>query len=130
TNVITALASNVTYYFAVTAYNTDGMESDFSNEVQYMADGLKPTVRISSPAANSQLTNATATLQGTATDNKAVAQVLCQLGGGSFQAASGTTNWTASVALSPGVNTIAVKSVDAAGKESDQVSTTMTCVIC
>ena len=33
TSVITDLVSEVTYYFAVTAYDTSGNESDFSNEV-------------------------------------------------------------------------------------------------
>jgi fibronectin type 3 domain-containing protein len=35
TNVVGGLATGITYYFAVTAYNTSGLESDFSNEVNY-----------------------------------------------------------------------------------------------
>ena len=31
---VTGLASGTTYFFTVTAYNTDGAESSFSNEVR------------------------------------------------------------------------------------------------
>ncbi len=41
---LTATASNLTegatYYFAVTARNTDGLESDFSDQVSYTVPGL------------------------------------------------------------------------------------------
>jgi hypothetical protein len=36
TATIPGLASGVTYYFAVTTYNTSGMESPFSNEIIYV----------------------------------------------------------------------------------------------
>lgn len=35
TSVVNKLEEGVTYYFAVTAYNTSGLESDYSNEVSY-----------------------------------------------------------------------------------------------
>jgi hypothetical protein len=35
TNTVSGLTEGMTYYFAVTAYNTAGVESDFSNEVNY-----------------------------------------------------------------------------------------------
>jgi hypothetical protein len=35
TNTVPGLASGQTYYFAVTAYDSSGLESDFSNEVSY-----------------------------------------------------------------------------------------------
>ena len=76
-------------------------------------DAVKPVVSITSPLANARLTNAMVTLQGHASDNKGVAQVLYQLGTGPFQLATGTTNWSASLALVPGPNVVRVKSVDA-----------------
>jgi hypothetical protein len=36
TNTIPGLASGVTYFFAVTAYDTNGLESNFSNESSYV----------------------------------------------------------------------------------------------
>ncbi len=129
TNTVAGLAVNVTYFFAVTAYNASGLESDFSNEVSYTVDLVPPTVSIKSPLAGARLTNGTVTLQGTASDNKGVAQVLVQLGTGLFQPATGTTNWSATLALVPGPNTVRVKSVDAAGNESLPVSETITYVV-
>src|SRR6185295_467721 len=82
TNTVLGLTPGVTYYFAVTAYNTSGLESDFSNEISYTADSVKPAVSISSPLANARLTNGTVLLQGVASDNQAVAQVLFQVGSG------------------------------------------------
>src|SRR2546422_4112722 len=35
TNTVPGLAEGTTYFFAVTAYNTSGLESDFSNEINY-----------------------------------------------------------------------------------------------
>ena len=45
---VTNLAGGVTYYFAVTAYNDIGLESDFSNEISYTAPagGGPATLRI------------------------------------------------------------------------------------
>jgi len=36
---LTGLVNGVTYFFAVTAYNSSGLESDFSNEVNYTPSG-------------------------------------------------------------------------------------------
>lgn len=36
TNTVPGLASGVTYYFAVTAYDANGVESTFSNEIRYV----------------------------------------------------------------------------------------------
>ena len=45
TCTITGLVEGVTYYFAATAYNVLGMESDFSNECAYTV----PTAGITTP---------------------------------------------------------------------------------
>src|SRR5689334_7012343 len=49
TNTVSGLAANVTYFFAVAAYNTSGQENDFSNEISYTVDATPPTVSITSP---------------------------------------------------------------------------------
>ena len=38
--MITDLENNVTYYFAVTAYNTEGNESDYSNVVSVLKSNV------------------------------------------------------------------------------------------
>jgi hypothetical protein len=42
TYTITGLAAGTTYYIAVTAYNTSGLESGFSNEVSTTTPGTPP----------------------------------------------------------------------------------------
>ena len=46
TNTVPGLASGATYFFAVTAYNASGLESDFSNEISYTVPRKLPTMQI------------------------------------------------------------------------------------
>jgi len=72
------------YYFAVTAYNTAGLESSFSNIVSVPAqasppatdviDLIAPTVSLTSPV-NYDLLSGTVTLRAAASDNVAVSMV-------------------------------------------------------
>ena len=53
TNTVTGLVSGVTYFFAVTAVGTNGLESDYSAEVSYavpLPTNNPPTIALSSPA--------------------------------------------------------------------------------
>jgi len=44
TNTVRGLVDGAPYFFAVTAYNTNGLESDFSDEVSYATSkGTKPS---------------------------------------------------------------------------------------
>src|SRR5258707_595975 len=113
---------------ANTAVLTFVMQSNLSLTANFI-DVTKPTVAITSPLDGSRVTNGTVTVQGTASDNNGVAQVLVQLGSGPFQVATGTANWSASLALAPGPNTVVAKSVDTAGNQSAPVSETITYAI-
>ena len=86
------------------------------------SDATAPSLAISSPAAGARFTNAPVTFAGTASDNVAVSRVEYSLNNGAFSIASGTSNWSASLALVPGTNTIRVKSIDNLGNESALVS--------
>ena len=53
TGTFSNLVSGTTYFFAVTAYNTNGEESGYSSEVSYtvpLATNPPPTIALSSPA--------------------------------------------------------------------------------
>src|SRR5262245_26620078 len=93
------------------------MQSNFSIQANF-ADVQKPSVVITAPAPNSQVSNTFVRLQGKAADNVQVANVLYQVNTGPFQSAIGTTNWMASLALQPGTNIVRATSVDMAGNVS------------
>jgi hypothetical protein len=92
-------------------------------------DGARPSLTIVSPRAGARLTNSPATIQGRASDNLSVGQVLYSLNGAPFQPASGTTNWSASIYLRAGRNVITAKALDETGKESAIVSRVLTNVV-
>jgi Bacterial Ig domain len=94
-----------------------------------LIDTTKPGVKITPPATGANLAEgASATLAGTASDNKGVLRVMFALNGGSFAdavttvAASGlSATYTAALSPVPGKNTVAVKSVDTRNNESSIV---------
>jgi sulfur relay (sulfurtransferase) complex TusBCD TusD component (DsrE family) len=47
---VSNLVNGVTYFFAVRAYDTNGQESDFSDEISYTATNGPPTLVLTSPA--------------------------------------------------------------------------------
>src|SRR5437867_81641 len=59
-------------------------------------DSAPPSVSITAPAAGATV-SATASVTGSATDNVGVAKVEISVDGGAFQAASGTTSWSAAL---------------------------------
>lgn len=69
TNTVRGLVDGATYFFAVTAYNTNGLESDFSDEVSYSsAGGNLPPLVSAGPDVNVTWPGV-ARLYGTATDD-------------------------------------------------------------
>ena len=77
-----------------------------------------PKLTITSPKSAHVLSSAALLVSGTATDKVAVEGVYYQLNGGAWTlAAAGNawSNWTASVTLSPGLNTVSAYAVDTTG---------------
>ena len=95
-------------------------------------DVTPPTVAISSPTGGQTFTTSPVTVSGTATDpgtpssGVSLVQVQVNSTSGTWQTASGTTSWSASVALSSGANTIYVRSQDGAGNYSTIGSVSVT----
>jgi len=104
-----------------------------------------PTVSITSPGPNAVLTNGNLVMQGTATDDVAVAVVICIL---TPQAATdgtypypytnaapitnyamGTTNWSLSLSLSPGSYDVSVQAQNGAGYLSAPATNLLTVTV-
>ncbi len=81
-------------------------------------DVTPPTVKITSPTANEQVTTNSFVIRGTASDNVAVSNVWYQFNGGGWLNPTGTSNWTAAVTLNPGTNTVMAHAVDTSGNVS------------
>ena len=85
-------------------------------------DITNPAVAISSPLDGQNFTGALITVSGTATDpgapSSGVALVEVKVNSGVWQTASGTTNWSKVVTLTPGSNTIEARSKDNEGNYS------------
>src|SRR5208283_159862 len=114
---ISNLVAGATYYFATTTYDASGLESPFSAE----AVNQPPTLRLVTPMANQQWTNGTFTVTGEAGDILAVGAVYYSLNGSGWTAATtgnNWTNWTASVTLTPGTNTVQAYAMDTSGNLS------------
>ncbi len=81
-------------------------------------DNQAPTLKITSPKANAKETNSTVTVSGTATDNVGVTAVGVQINTNDWVMADGTNNWSATLPVSRGANTIKAYAMDAAGNIS------------
>ena len=84
-------------------------------------DVSKPTLTITAPTSGQKMTNALANVQGTASDNWRVSNVWYQLNTNGWAMAGSTngfTNWTATVVLLAGNNTVQAYAVDTTGNVS------------
>jgi hypothetical protein len=91
---------------------------------------VPPTVTITSPARGQRITNNTA-IVGAAKDSRGVAQVWVSANSNGWVAATSTnlwTNWSASVALSGGDNTLLAYAVDVFGNLSTNALSKCFCV--
>lgn len=82
------------------------------------ADTTAPTVSISSPTSGSTV-NGNVMMTGTAADDAGVNRVDVQVDGGAWQAASGTSSWSAGAgSLAAGNHTLTARATDTAGNTS------------
>jgi hypothetical protein len=96
------------------------MQSNLTLQANF-ADVTKPTLTITAPTSNQRWSNALFTVRGTGSDNAQVANVWCQINGGTWTNATtlnNWTNWTADVTLVPGTNTVRAYAMDATGNRS------------
>ncbi|MGH9347059.1 MAG: beta strand repeat-containing protein [Vicinamibacterales bacterium] len=116
------------YYFVVTAFNSGGEESPYSNEASAVlgGDNTPPTLTITSPAGAVTVDTPAISLAGTAIDNVDVMPVTWSNNRGGSGTATGTTSWSvASVPLQSGTNVITVTARDS-GNNTSQATVTVT----
>ncbi len=100
------------------------MASNLTLQANFV-DTSKPTLSITNLTSGQRVSNAVFTVRGTAGDNWQVSNVVCQLNGGGWNAATNINNWTnwaAGVTLMAGTNTVAAYAVDIAGNLSSTSS--------
>ena len=101
------------------------MATNLTLQVNFL-DVTKPTLAITAPTASKHMTNALATVIGTASDNWKVSAVWYQLTnkvltGGTWNPVTTTnnyTNWTTTITLAAGTNTVKAYAVDLGGNYS------------
>ena len=116
------------YYFAITAYNTSGVESSYSNIVS-ISETASPTASITVPSNNSNVSG-TVSVTASASDNVGVTRVEYYLNGvlvGSDTTAPYLYSWN-TTAVTPGVYNLFVKAYDAAGNVGQSSTVTVTVV--
>ena len=127
TATITGLDPGHPYYFAITAYNSAGVESPYSNIVA-IPELTPPTVSITSPS-NNATASGTVSVTASASDNVGVTRVEFYVNG-ALQATDTATpylySWNTTT-LTAGTYTLAAKAYDAAGNvgTSGNVSVTV-----
>lgn len=128
TATINGLDPGNSYYFAVTAYNSTGFESVYSNVVE-IKESLAPSISIASPADNSSV-NGIVSVGALATDNVGVTKVQFFLDDSlavEMAAAPYLLSLDCSV-LTSGAHTVSAKAFDASGNVGISNTVTVTVV--
>ncbi len=106
------------------------MQASLTLQANFL-DTIKPTLAITSPMPGQQVNSSVFIIAGVAADNWQVSNVWYQLDGQGWNSAAttnGWTNWTATVALLPGLNSLLAYAVDPGGNISATDSLSFQCV--
>ncbi len=90
------------------------------------SDTTPPTISIVSPTANQIFTTNSASVSGTTFDNASVSLVRVRVNGGTWQTATGTTSWNATLTLASGSNLIEAQAIDSSNLNSAIQSVSVT----
>ena len=125
---ISGLDPSHSYYFAITAYDTSGVESSYSNYV-YVPELVSPTTSINSPANNTAVSG-TVSVTATGSDNVGVTKVEFYVNG-ALAATDTVTPYVYSwntTSLVTGSYVLMTKAYDAAGNIGQSSNVTVTVV--
>ena len=125
-STVSGLDPNLTYYFAVTAYDTTGSESPYSNIVTVL-ESVPPVVFLNSPVNNTAVSG-TVSITASANDNVGVTKVEFYVNG-ILQATDTASpySWITS-SLAIGTYTLTAKAYDAAGNVGESNSVVVTVI--
>jgi hypothetical protein len=121
----TKLASEGNYTVVVS--NSLGTTSAVANLT--ITETTKPALRVAFPANNFTSTSSSVTLRGTASDALGVTSVQLLINSNFLQTATGTTNWSSSVALKVGANHVTVQCYNFSDLVSTPVNLTLTYIV-
>ena len=116
---LTVLTNGLTIQFVMTSNLT--LQATF-------VETSNPTLLITAPTAGQHMTNALATVTGTTSDKWGVTGVWYQLNNGAWNASAttnGWTNWTTTVELISGTNTVKAYAMNLGGNVSTNSSVSM-----
>lgn len=123
--VFSGLAAGTTYWFGVTAYDTSGNESGFSNIASGVpADTSAPVVSISSPSGGATVSGSVV-ISATASDDVAVAGVRFRVDGADLSPEDTSNPWSISwntTGVADGAHTLTAVARDAAGNATTSSS--------
>ena len=123
---ITGLDPSNSYFFSVTAYNSAGLESAYSNIIE-IKESVAPVTSVSSPASNASV-RGIVQVSANASDNVGVTKVQFFING-SLAAETAVSpyafSWDTS-SLANGVYLLSTKAFDAAGNEGDSSNVAVT----
>jgi chitinase len=128
TATISGLDPAHAYYFAITAYNTSGVESAYSNIV-FVPELISPTISLGSPANNATVSG-TVSVTASASDNVGVTKVEFYVNGVLQSSDTATPygySWNTS-SLASGTYTLMAKAYDAAGNVGQSTNVAVTVV--
>jgi uncharacterized repeat protein (TIGR02543 family) len=113
------------FHIALDGYDGESGSAVFT--FRFSTDTTRPTVAFKSPAAGADVANSTLLVQGTASDNVAVAAVYCRLenaaGTNAWLPATGTNSWSVTFTnLIPGPNTVRAEAIDTSSNVSVTVA--------
>jgi outer membrane protein assembly factor BamB len=116
------VTNGLTYWYYLKALNEVG-ESGLSQGVAArptigLVDDRMPTVTILSPRDGETVRSRNAGARGQSSDDSGIALVELSLDGLNWQNASGTTNWTGTMALSSGKNILLARATDGWGNNA------------
>jgi len=120
------------YYYNVTASDGDTLSakadcsiggSRSGSTTATAPDETDPTVQITSPSNATEVTSASLTVSGTASDNKGINKVQLKVNDGTWTDASGKTSWTRQVTLAEGSNNITARAIDTSDNYGEHMIT-------